>query len=465
MVADLGVAGPVPVGLRQRGDSTKSLKFYAVSTDALFYASLTIFTDCRIEFLQAASTVVVDTKGAGASHAFVGGKKNSMKTAGTGLLPARAISFAHITGSGAAAQILLVAGLALNLSAHHSGSAYDQTKSIEWKGTVTEFQFVNPHAYVFFTMQDASGKQVKARCELQASMALSRLGWTKEMFTPGMKLTLKGAPGRNEENVCVLRSFIKEDGREIGTREDLTKSGANPMATLAKNAPRPERLANGHPNLQGPWIGLGGPGAGGQGGDGKKGPGPGAAGKKGGPGGRGGPQPSEAGVLAAKNYDQPFDDPAIKCDPANILFGYGHDRHVNFITQSDNEITIKYGYMDLVRTIHTNMTEHPKNVAASRAGHSIGKWDGDTLVVDTTHLAAGVLMPINGVQFSDQMHIVERFTFDPAAKTLTRVYTAEDPLYLKAPYTGQDVQMISDEPYVPYNCVELSGKNNIRTNK
>jgi len=63
------------------------------------------------------------------------------------------------------------------------------------------------------------------------------------------------------------------------------------------------------------------------------------------------------------------------------------------------------------------------------------------------------------------MHIVERFTFDPAAKTLTRVYTAEDPLYLKAPYTGQDVQMISDEPYVPYNCVELSGKNNIRTNK
>lgn len=366
------------------------------------------------------------------------------------------------------APVILGTLFSLTASAHHSGSAYDQTKSIEWKGTVTEFQFVNPHAYVFFTMQDASGKQVKARCELQASMALSRLGWTKDTFTPGMKLTLKGAPGRNEDNVCVLRSFVKEDGREISTREDLTKGGPNPMATLAKNTSRPDRLPNGHPNLAGPWIGnfgLAGRGPGGPGADGKKGPPPDAAGKKGGPGGRGGPQPSEAGLLAAKNYDQPFDDPAIKCDPANIIFGYGHDRHVNLITQGDNEITIKYGYMDLLRTIHMNMTEHPKNVAPSRGGHSIGKWDGDTLVVDTTHFSPGVLIPLSGVMFSDQMHIVERFTFDPAARSLTRAYTVEDPLYLKAPYTGQDVQTISDEPYVPYNCVELSGKNNIRSSK
>ncbi len=367
-----------------------------------------------------------------------------------------------------------MAAMATAVSAHHSGSAYDQTKSVEWKVTVTKFVFVNPHTYLFFDMQDPAGRQVPGRCELQASMALSRLGWTKETFTPGMKVTLKGSPGRNEENVCVLRSFIREDGREIGTRDDLTKGGPNPMATLAKNAPRPDRLANGHPNLQGPWIGVGaegrgGRGPGGPGADGKKGPpgagGPGADGKKGPPGGRGRPDVSSAGELAAKSYDQPFDDPAIKCDPANILFGWVHDRHVNEITQKDEEIILKYGYMDLVRTIHMNAAEHPKNIAPSRAGHSIGKWDGDTLVVDTARLSAGVLIPINGVMYSDQMHIVERFTYDPAAKTLTRAYTADDPLYLKAPYKGQDFMTISDEPYVPYNCVELSGKNNIRSKK
>jgi hypothetical protein len=373
-----------------------------------------------------------------------------------------------------ASRVALMAGLAMTASAHHSSTAYDLTKSIEWKVTVTQFQFVNPHAYVFFNMQEAGGKQVSGRCELPAVTALLRVGWTAKTLVPGEKVTIKGSPGRNEENVCFMNSFIRENGQEISRTEDLTKTGSNPLATLAQNPARPARLANGHPNLQGPWVGIGGPdgrgplnrGIGGPGGPG----GPGAEGKKGppgrGPGGRGGPpRPEEtpAGALAAKNYDQPFDDPAIKCDPANILFGWVHDRHVNDIIQRDDEITLKYGYMDLVRTIHMNQAEHPKNITPSRGGHSIGKWDGDVLVVDTVGFSPGVLIPIIGVMSSNQMHIVERFTFDPNAKTLTRAYHAEDPLYLKGPYTGQDVMALSDEPYVPYNCVELSGKNNIRS--
>jgi len=362
----------------------------------------------------------------------------------------------------------LLGGLMPSASAHHSGSAYDQAKSVEWKVTVKEFQFVNPHAYVFFNMQDANGKSVAGRCEMPALTSLARNGWTAKTFTPGENITIKGAPARNEENVCVLRSFIREDGREITTREDLTKGGPDPLATLAEvNRTRPARLANGHPNVQGPWVGVGveGRGPGGPGG-------PGAAGKKGppfgrGPGRGGPPRPEEtpAGQAAAKNYDQPFDDPAIKCDPANILFGWVHDRHVNEIVEKDDEITLKYGYMDFVRTIHMNQAEHPKNIKPSRGGHSIGKWDGDVLAVDTVGFSAGVLIPIIGVMHSDQMHIVERFTFDPNAKTLTRTYRADDPLYLAGPYTGRDVMMISDEPYVPYNCVELSGKNNIRQSK
>jgi len=237
------------------------------------------------------------------------------------------------------------------------------------------------------------------------------------------------------------------------------------LATLAsanKVTARPDRLASGHPNLQGPWVGVGieGRGPGGRGADGKKGP-PGR-----GPGGRGGPPRPEvtpAGALAAKTYDQPFDDPAIKCDPANILFGWVHDRHVNDLIQKDNEITLKYGYMDFVRTIHMNQAEHPGSIKASRGGHSIGKWDGDVLVVDTVGFSPGVLIPIIGVMYSDQLHVVERFTFEPSAKTLARSYVAEDPLYLKGPYSGQDMMMLSDEPYVPYHCVELSGKNNIRS--
>ena len=105
--------------------------------------------------------------------------------------------------------------------AHHSNTAYDTGKSVEWKAVVTEFKFVNPHAYVFFTMQDAGGKPVEGRCELAARTMLSHMGWTIDVFKPGEKITIKGAPGRNEANVCLLNSFIRANGTEVGAHQQL----------------------------------------------------------------------------------------------------------------------------------------------------------------------------------------------------------------------------------------------------
>jgi hypothetical protein len=191
-------------------------------------------------------------------------------------------------------------------------------------------------------------------------------------------------------------------------------------------------------------------------------PSPGGGGRGAGPGGGARPDPSAAGIAAAESYEQPFDDPAIQCDIANIIFGWTHDQNINEIIQQGNTITLRYGYMDFVRTIHLDLREHPKILSLTRGGHSIGRWDGDTLVVDTVGLSAGVLIPISGVMFSDQAHVVERFSLDAGARTLTRAYTFEDPLYLKQPYTGWDVMGASREPYTPYECVELSGDNNRR---
>jgi len=216
-----------------------------------------------------------------------------------------------------------------------------------------------------------------------------------------------------------------------------------------------------HPDLSGYWVGSG-PGSGrGRGGP-PPGPPPFGPGRRGGPGGGARPEATDAGIAAAKGYEQPYDDPAIQCDIANIIFGWTHDENVNAIIQSDNSITLKYGYMDFVRTVHMNMASHPKSLPLTRGGHSIGSWDSDTLVVDTVALKAGVLIPINGVMFSDQAHVIERFTLDANTHTLTRNYRVEDPLYLKQPYTGSDVMSESKEPYVAYDCVELSGDNNKR---
>ena len=83
-------------------------------------------------------------------------------------------------------------------------------------------------------------------------------------------------------------------------------------------------------------------------------------------------------------------------------------------------------------------------------------------MVDTIGFKPSTLIPINGTMHSAGMHVVERFSVDNAEGVLTREYRADDALFLKAPYIGRDQMKLSEEPYVPYNCVELSGKNNIR---
>ena len=201
-------------------------------------------------------------------------------------------------------------------------------------------------------------------------------------------------------------------------------------------------MENGQPNISGPWITL-------------------SFGRNG-----QGFQPnwvaSEAGIAAVGDYDIAFDDPILRCHVVNIIKGWNHDKNINEITQTEDLITLQYGFMDAVRTIHLTMDEHPEDIEPSATGHSIGKWEGDTLVVDTIGFEEGIWEHRDGSHTSDQMHIVERFRYDTESKTLIRDYTINDPLYLAELAIGQDVQAISASGYKPYNCVELSGKNNIR---
>ncbi len=76
------------------------------------------------------------------------------------------------------------------------------------------------------------------------------------------------------------------------------------------------------------------------------------------------------------------------------------------------------------------------------------------LVVDTVGFAPGVLNP--PIMNSEQLHVVERFTLDPNAMTMTREYTATDPVYYTDQYTGSDTIGVADLPYAPDACSELT---------
>src|SRR4029453_10678784 len=138
------------------------------------------------------------------------------------------------------------------------------------------------------------------------------------------------------------------------------------------------------------------------------------------------------------------DNPRFRCETTSILFDWTFDGPVNRIIQNKDAIVIQYGQMDLHRTVHMNMKTHPANVKPSRAGHSIGRWEGDVLVVDTVAFQPGVLNA--PVRHGDKLHVVERFTLDPKTMKLTRAYVAEDPDYLKGQYTGSGVAAPAAQP-------------------
>ncbi len=360
--------------------------------------------------------------------------------------------------------------IAYSASAHHSAAPhFDMSQKLVLDGVVTDFRFVNPHGYFYFDVTSESGEVSNWRCELAGATGLKRRGWTVETLVPGQRITVNGAPARREDNLCFTTSFILEDGTEISRMTNLPESTATAEAAVPAGAvDRPAYLDNGQPNLSGPWVSQGRGGGMGPGGPQGMGPGgvPGTA-PAGGtgflPGPAGFPAPTTAGRMAAANYEQPFDDPAIFCHPANIIFSWTHDQHVNDIYQAEDTITLQYGYMDLVRTIHLHETEHPDSIVPNVAGYSIGSWEDDVLVVDTIGFEQGILFPLNdGLMHSADMHIVERFRFDAETNSLRREFIAHDPEFLQSDYVGESVMVLTDEPYEPYNCTELSGENNRR---
>jgi hypothetical protein len=154
-----------------------------------------------------------------------------------------------------------------------------------------------------------------------------------------------------------------------------------------------------------------------------------------------------------ETYSPEF-NPRMRCETTSILFDWTFDGPVNRITQGADTITIQYGQLGFTRTVHMNLDSHPATIEPSRAGHSIGRWDGDVLVVDTAGFAPGVLSP--PVLNSSELHVVERLSLETDPVALVREYVAEDPVYFEGEYRGSDRIWVADLPYGPDACVELT---------
>lgn len=416
-----------------------------------------------------------------------------------------------------AMQVLVSAVLAASqVAAHHGVSGtFDESRTIKIAGVVKKMDMVNPHAWVTLLVANKSGGSEAWSCEMRAGALLRRSGWTEAMFTPGTPLYIVAAPHWTDPHKCYVETITFQDGRVLERYEQLATAdkgdvkrqlrtpegrpnlagnwGARQMLNAVNNGTNtPEVLAavragrtppvaaklsttevvyfgdfsrapsnfvtaTAHeaPNAA-PARGMGAApppvaaarGAVGMAPGGEVGVPP----EAGGPGGRGGQYRQSAAGLAASAAAAGA--ARQTCAASSLFSDWTKDQHINRIQQTKDTIKIDYGFLDISRTIHLNMTTHPKDVPPSKWGHSIGRWDGDTLIVDTTGFLAGPIAA--GIMHSDRFHLVERFTMSADGRQLTRSWVGEDPLYLTEPFRGQDVVEISQTPFEPYNCKDLT---------
>jgi hypothetical protein len=344
--------------------------------------------------------------------------------------------------------------------AHHGFGRFDRSLPVEIEGVISGIDFVNPHAYLNLDVENENGETIAMRCEMRAATLMRRSGWSEEMFVIGAEARIEGFGHRDDPASCYLEDITIGDAPGINRNDQLeTDSGID-------HSNRPRRLASGEVNISGDWAQeqyvIAVPPSG---------------------GGNLVPKSMKAGIESgelsmldvpqsgwgarevaftargqaeADDFEMwsPEDNPRLRCEPTSIIFDWIFDGAVNRITQAGDRIVVNYGLYSFERVIHMDADEHPADIELSYSGHSIGRWDGDVLVVDTIGFEPGVIAA--PVKHSEQLHVVERYSLDPETFELRRDFVAEDPLYFTDQYVGFDIVLPADVPYVAHRCDELA---------
>ena len=300
--------------------------------------------------------------------------------------------------------LILGFGTAGPAAAHHSQLAFNQDPAaIETiQGMATQYDFVNPHVYLYLEAIAPDGSVTPWELEASSTPNLIRRGWSRDSVTIGEELTIDihpaKAPGQHHARISTI---YFDDGRRLAVRrEDDIPEPADPGAFGT--------------SLEGRWLGR-----------------------------YGLPQVSfnldqwpltAKGLAAQAAYDQTL-NPQIDCipvaSPSLMLYS-----NIFEVTIEDDRVSILFEWLDVERVIWLDGREHPPAGERSHQGHSVGHFEGRTLVVDTGNFAAHGAGNAFQVPSGTAKHLVERLTLGDDGKRVNYDFELTDPEYLTAPVTG-----------------------------
>jgi hypothetical protein len=317
-------------------------------------------------------------------------------------------TFSSFAGAIPFAAALLVAPVS---KAHHSSAMYDDKQTVTVEGAVTKFEWSNPHVYVYLKQLTAAGQGVEWEVEASPPSILRRLGWSQDTLHVGDTITVTGHPARDAGRKSLIPTLLKKGDATLFDRKGeltrLTSADAAPADTV------------GSLELDGVWVTL-------------------LAVKV-----EEQLDPEKLsltakGKAAFKHFDEKKMHPGANCVPYSApVFMLTPD--LKRITKGDGVILIDGEFDGAQRTIHMDVATHD-GAPVSVQGHSVGRWEGKSLVIDTTRFTDNAMGNGYGLPSGARKHLVERLTPDGKG-ALTYHFEFSDPEFLAAPVAG-DVQWV-----------------------
>lgn len=143
----------------------------------------------------------------------------------------------------------------------------------------------------------------------------------------------------------------------------------------------------------------------------------------------------------------------LTCRPTGVQ-GVTATKGIMLILQTPAKMAMVFQEDREVRHVYMNQS-HLKNVSPTYSGHSVGRWEGDTLVIDTIGYNGKGQLDEMGNPHSNKLHVVERWTKSADGNTLTIDFTFTDPVYYTESFTKtREYRRAPGQRLGDYDCAE-----------
>jgi len=297
---------------------------------------------------------------------------------------------------GALLALAATALLAAPASAHHSQAMFDTTREVLFDGTVVRFDWVNPHMYLIIETNGPDGKPMRVEGEGLATTQARADGLNRDALKPGMRVIMRANPNRGGP------------GKQVRVLDVTTQNGEIHPFYAASTRDRTLKPAN---SLAGRWA----------------------------------PSRQALGAAFGAMAAWPVTPEGRAAQKRLLADGLCYVEPIPFLAVLDEMRSIEIGKDEVVihydnsgdhvvRRIRMN-AQHPAKVQPSRHGDAVGRWEGDTLVIDTIGFEPDPSGLGMNVPSSPRKRTVERLTLTEARTRLRYEITVEDPAYLTKPAT------------------------------